>query len=305
MTHPYATQAYALSLAHVGEALAVPEWGGCVLTRPTPRGGGRDAMGPYPLAAIDCDADLAGGLARLKAAGLVSVVLVLDDRLRPARAALEAAFDRVRPFKSHHLHDRALGPPAYGKHHRYELRRAQARVEAREIALIDHLTAWEGLYGELQARHAVGGLHAFPSAHHRALARLPGLRTFGAFVEGRLAAAHIFVTHDGYAVSHLAASTAEGYETGAAYAVNDLALGALADCQVVNFGGGAGLEDDPADGLVRFKKGFANAAAPSWLCGKVLDRAAYDRLSSGYGEAAFFPAYRGVRQGELADAHPR
>jgi hypothetical protein len=300
MTHPYASAAYAQSLAHAGEAFAVPEWGGHVLVRPTPDGAGRDAMGPYPLTALPADADLTGGLERLAKAGLVSVVLVLDDRLRPAREALETAFGFVRPFKPHYLHGRGLGPVAYGKHHRYELKRALARVEAREIVLAEHLAEWQALYGELAQRHGLAGLHAFPAAHHQALAKLPGLRAFGAFLEGRLVAAHIFVTHQGYAISHLAASAPEGYATGAAYAVNDLAIERLADCDVINFGGGAGAGEDPGDGLVRFKRGFSNGTAQAWLCGKVLDPAAYERLSQGFAEGGFFPAYRGARAQEPA-----
>jgi hypothetical protein len=293
MTHPYATEAYAQSLAHVGEAFAVPEWDSHVLSRPISGGSDRDATGPYPLSVIADGADLAGGLDRLAAADLVSVVLVVDERLRPGAAALEATFDFARPFKSHFLYDRSLGPLSYAKHHRYELKRALARVEAREIALADHLTAWEALYGALAARHSLGGLHAFPAAHHQTLAKLPGVRTFGAFVDGRLVSAHVFVTHEGYAISHLAASAPEGYATGAAYAINDLAIATLSDCETVNLGGGAGLTEDPADGLVRFKKGFANAAAPSYLCGKVLDRRAYETLGAGRAETSFFPAYRG------------
>jgi hypothetical protein len=252
MTHPYAREDYAASLSHVGAPFAVSEWGGYVLTRPTPCGPGEDAIGPYPLTAMAANADLAGGLQRLKAAGHVSVVLVRDDRPNPSLAAFEGAFDTVRRFKSHYLHDRSLGPVAYDKHHRYELRRALGRVAVSEIALTDHLPAWKGLYGQLAERHGLEGVHAFPPAHHELLARLPGTRAFGAFVEGQLVSAHIFVTYDGHATSHLAASAPEGYRTGAAYAVNDLALTALADCQVINFGGGAGIDDDPTDGLVRF-----------------------------------------------------
>jgi len=303
MTHPYAMEDYAKSLPHIGEPLGVPEWGAWVQVRPTPLGERRDAAGPYPLTVVQRGADLQAGLGRLSAAGLVSVILVLDDRLRPDMGSMEAAFDIARRFKSHFLYDRNLGPLSLGKHHRYELRRALARVEAREIVLSDHLPAWQALYGQLAARHGFAGLHAFPAAHHLTLARLPGLRAFGAFIAGRLVSAHLFVTHDGYAISHLAASAVEGYETGAAYAVNDLAIAALDDCDVINFGGGAGMGEDPADGLVRFKKGFSNRTAPSWLCGKVLDRAGYDALAAGYGDNEFFPAYRGARAQEPADAH--
>lgn len=302
MSHPYASHAYALSLAHIGEPLAVPEWGGCVLTRPTPQGARRDATGPYPLTAISPKADIAAGVERLRAAGLVSVVLVADDRLRPSMDAMEDGFDFARPFKSHFLFDRHLGPLELGKHHRYELRRAQERVQAREIVLAEHLAAWRDLYGQLAARHGLEGLHAFPAAHHEALAALPGLRAFGAFVDEQLVSAHLFVTHDGYGVSHLAASAPQGYATGAAYAVNHLAVVELTDCEVINFGGGAGFSETPNDGLVRFKRGFSNRVAPSYLCGKVLDRDAYERLGAGR-DSAFFPAYRGPSAQEPADEH--
>lgn len=303
MTHPYAGEAYARSLAHIGVAFAVPEWGGHMLVRSTPCGTREDAIGPYPLTVLAADADVEGGLVRLKAAGLVSAVLVLDHRLRPAMSPLEIASATVRRFKSHYLHDRSLGAVAYGKHHRYELRRSLARVVVSEISLADHLPDWEALYGELATRHGLGGLHDFPRVHHETLASLAGLRTFAAFVDGRLVSAHLFVTHDGHAISHLAASAAEGYQTGAAYAVNDLALTELTDCAVINFGGGAGTGDDPADGLVRFKKGFSNSVEPSYLFTAVLDDDAYRALSADRAGTAFFPAYRGPRQLERVDEH--
>ena len=298
MTHPYASDAYARSLGHMGTPLAVPEWGCHVLVRDTPCGARRDATGPYPLTPLAPDADLAGGLARLRAAGLVSVVLVGDDRLRPGVDALQQAFDFARRFKSHFIYDRTLGPQAYDKHHRYEIRRAASRVEAREITLANHLPAWEALYQDLVARHGLSGLHAFPRAHHEALAHLPGVRAFGGLVEGELASAHIFVTGDGYAISHLAAASPQGYRNGAAYAVNAAAIEALTDCDAINFGGGAGVHDDPADGLVRFKKGFANRISASWLCGAVLDSDAYEALSADRENDGFFPAYRGKPRGE-------
>jgi len=303
MTHPYAGLAYASSLSHIGQPLALPEWGGHVLTRPTPDGDRQDAVGPYPLTLLSPQPDLPAGLERLKAGGLVSVVIVLAAAAAPPAGALSLAFDLVRPFKTHHVHDRRLGPPAYGKHHRYEIRRAHARVEAREIALGDHLPDWTGLYGQLIQRHDLTGLHAFPDSHHLALTVLPGLRTFGAFIDGRLASAHLFVTHQGRAISHLAASSAEGYAAGAAYAVNDLALDRLEDCETINFGGGAGAGDDATDGLSRFKAGFANTAESALLCGAVLDPAAYRALGTGREDSGFFPAYRGPIHHGRSDAH--
>ncbi len=301
MIHPYGTERYAKSLPHVGEPFAVPEWETHVLIRPA-QGGAYDAVGTYPLAVIAAGADLEAGLSRLKAAGLVSVVFVLDDILRPPLGTLQSAFDVVRPFKTHYLHDRTLAGVVYGKHHRYEIKRALGRVSVLEISLADHLESWRSFYEELTARHQMSGVHAFPAAHHEALASLAGVRTFGAFADGELVSAHVFVAHDGYAFSHLAASTGRGYEIGAAYAVNAAALTNLNDCRLINFGGGPGTVEDPANGLVRFKKGFSNRAAPSFLCGKVLDPAVYEALSSKVGETEFFPAYRHAAAQERIDA---
>lgn len=302
MSHPYASLAYAQSLDHVGPALAVPEWGGHVLTRAIPGSRARDGIGPYPLTVLPVDADLTGGLQRLRAAELLSVVVVLDPLQHPPMEAVTAAFDLARPFKTHHIHDRRVGPPAYAKHHRYEVRRAHTRVEAREIALAEHLPDWIGLYDRLIDRHHLTGVHAFPASHHGALAELPGVRAFGAFIDGRLVSAHLFVTDAGQATSHLAASSSEGYAAGAAYAVNDVALERLDDCETVNLGGGAGAGDDPADGLSRFKAGFANTHRTVWLCGALLDPGACHKLSVGREDKGFFPAYRGPSHQERSDA---
>lgn len=299
MTHPYGTDRYAKSLPHVGEPFAVPEWDSHVLIRPV-NGKHRDAVGPYPVTAILPDADLEAGLARLAADGLISIVLVVDDALRPSVDAL-GAFDFATPFKTHYLHDRAL-PFAYGKHHRYDLKRARSQVQAREIAPADHFDDWQRLYGELRERHDLSGVHAFPETHFRLLSELTGIRMFGAFAEDELVSAHLFVTHDGHAISHLAASNARGYKLGAAYAVNDAALESLDGCRTINFGGGAGSGDDSSSGLARFKAGFSNRTASSLLCGKVLDRAAYEILSAGTVMGDFFPAYRSLKKREHSDA---
>jgi hypothetical protein len=83
------------------------------------------------------DADVAGGLLRLKAAGAVSAVVVLDAGEGASAPSAETAFDFARPFKAHYFHDRAIGPLQLQKHHRFELRRARADVSAREIRLAD------------------------------------------------------------------------------------------------------------------------------------------------------------------------
>jgi len=96
---------------------------------------------------------------------------------------------------------------------------------------------------------------------------------------------------------HLAASDAEGYETGAAYAVMAASVEHLVPAaQVLDLGGVAGVVDDPTSGLARFKRGWATGTAAAHLCGKVIDREAFDRLSKGYEPTvtSYFPPYRAV-----------
>ncbi len=186
---------------------------------------------------------------------------------------------------------------SYSKHHRAELRRAGRRCEARKIALADHLQDFTRLYEVLSARHALGESHRFEAAHFAHLAAHPeDFPTFGAFVEGRLVSAHIWARHGRFAHSHLAASDAEGYTAGAAYAVNDLAIRTFAGSTLINLGGVA--DGSAGDGLARFKAGFANATRRAFLCGMVADQEAYDRLSAPLaagGPSDYFPRYRQPR----------
>lgn len=294
MTHPYATLEYARSLRHMGEALYVSEWDAAVLVRPI-SDSWLDAAGCYPLAVLARDADLEAGLERLLKEHLVSVVLVVDDFFRPPLDGLAAAFDFVRPLKTHYVLDQRKGPVRYSRNHRYKINRALKTVRIETFDLSDRLEDWRALYGSLTKRHDLTGTHDFPDSYHAALAETGGVTAVGAFIDDALVSCHIWVRHERHAHSHLVASSPEGYAARAAYAVNDASIRHFADCDTINFGGGAGVADDPEDGLARFKKGFSNTTAPSYLCGKVLDPAAYDRLSADAGAAsgtAFFPRYR-------------
>jgi len=294
--HPYATEAYAHTLGTLGDAVAVPEWRNWVLRRLIDGGRDFDAIGAYPVAAIDRAADIAGGIERLRRLELVSVVLVTDPFLRPPLAALEKAFDVARPFKTHYLHDNGAGPPRYSKHHRHALR--QARATVRRIDLAANMSAWTALYSELVVRRRITGPAAFSDAAFRRLAALPGLTGFGAYVGDNLVACHLWLDDGRRAHSHLAAANAAGHASGAAYLLYDAAIRHFASVETIDFGGAAGLRDDRNDGLARFKRGFSNRSESAYLCGKVLDAHRYGELCAGRGVSggmtgqAFFPAYR-------------
>ncbi|HWF76640.1 MAG TPA: GNAT family N-acetyltransferase [Caulobacteraceae bacterium] len=292
--HPYGAEAYAEAIAasQGWTARDVAAWGTGVTIRPAGPNAW-DAAGPYPRTPLAADADLGAGLDQLRAAGLVSVVLVPDPLASPLQSALAAAFEVCRPFKTHLLIDRGKGY-APSKHHRDEIRRAQRRCRVEVVPLAERLTDWRALYGALVERRGVAGVAAFPDPYFPVLARSPAFVAFAAFVGDEIAAMTIWFEHAGVAVYHLAAASELGYANGAAYALNDAAIAHFGAAGIVDLGGGAGLADDPGDGLFRFKQGFANARTIAHLCGAVLDPAAYARLcSKRASRTSFFPAYRG------------
>jgi len=292
MTHPYASLSYAQSITRDGTPFAVPEWGCAVMSREIEIDL-IDATGTYPMTVLSPSADLAGGLERLRQAKFVSIVIVLDDYHRPTLPELDRNFDFVRPFKTHYVVDREIGDVFPSRHHRYEIKKALSAVNARGFDLFDELEQWVGLYQHLSKRHRLQGVHDLPRRHHEMLSVLPGVRAVGAFLEDELLAAHLWVEDGVHVHSHLAASSPQGYAVGAAYAVNDASIRLFANSKIINLGGGAGYEDNPADGLVRFKMGFVNATARSYLCGKILDKVNYARLSAANtATSTFFPAYR-------------
>lgn len=294
MTHPYATGAYAQSLSYWGRPLEVPEWKTWVIVREV-EPGIYDAAGTYPIAVLAENADIQGGLERLKSHDLVSVTLVLDDFNRPPVQDLEQSFSVTRPFKSHYIYRRALGELSYGRHHRYELRRALQVVNVDELDLQKNAADWYALYSTLTERHGLTGVHAFPREYHSAMASLDGMKAIGAWVNGELVSCHIWVEFDGHVHSHLAASSALGYSSRAAYGVNNKALEFFGNANVINFGGGAGMASDLSDGLAKFKHGFSNDTAQSYICGAVLDPNRYEELVTRRSinpATTFFPAYR-------------
>jgi len=295
MTHPYASAAYAGVFREVGTPLWVEAWGTHVLVREI-AGGGRDALGIYPLTVFAPGADLAAGLDALRDEGLVSVGLVPDPATVPPPAELAAAFDLCTPFKTHLLVDQGR-EVRFSKHHRYEVKKALGQVTVEVVALADHLDAWTGLYAELSARHGIGGLTAFSREAFARMAAVEGLTTVAAFADGDAVSMHLWIADaaSGHGYSLLAASSPEGYRRSAAYAVYDASIRHLAPLKTLNLGGGAGVAAGD-DGLTRFKAGFANAEVQAHFCGAILDPVRYAELSGGATRAATpFPAYRFAR----------
>jgi hypothetical protein len=201
-------------------------------------------------------------------------------------------FDLVRPFKTHLTIDPSAGAYAPSKHHRERIRRGQRRCRIERGPLTPWLADWARLYRGLVEHRGVSGMADFGDAYFQALADEPTLEAFAAFVDDAVVGMTLWFAHGGVVYNHLTAADGAGYANGASFALYDAAITHFAGMGVVNLGGGAGVGDDPANGLFAFKQGFANSQVTAVLCGAVLDRPRYDVLSAGHGDS-FFPAYRG------------
>src|SRR5690349_11805725 len=146
----YASTEYAKSFGW--PVLDLPEWQTAVLRRPIPSCGWEDALGCYPLCLIDREADVEGGLQRLRGAGLVSVALVADPITGPSPRALAAVFPVCRPFKTHYLINRAAGPVRYPTTHRRWIRKALRECQVTPVGFQNSLGDWERLYGSTIVR---------------------------------------------------------------------------------------------------------------------------------------------------------
>lgn len=292
--HPYATHQFAKTLSHIGEPLYVRSWDTYVLARRC-AGQFMDAMGGYPRAVLAPHADLSAGVSELRTRGMVSVTLALDCLSGPSPTMLGTAFQRVRAFKTHYVVDTHQLQYEPSRHHRQEIRRAERRgVDVQVLHPLKVFDQWAVLYEELIARHRIPESSRYSESDLLKLAACPGLVAVAAFIQGQLVSCHLWVEHDGCAWSHLAASNDVGYASGAAYAIYDRSIRHFSN-RIIDLGSTAGMNDAPTDGLAKFKSGFANKTAVSYLVGSILDERAYTALCEQTGAPSngeYFPAYR-------------
>jgi Acetyltransferase (GNAT) domain len=283
----YSHAGYAESLAEFGTPRSLRHSGGWLLERPVPDGSARDLVGPYPLFSCRDWGGLPHDLDELEGEA-VSVVLVTDPLTAPGEAQLREAFpDRVVPFKRHHVRD-LDHPPEPPVHHRRHIRRATAAV-AVEVCdqPLDYLDDWTRLYAALAERHGVTGMRAFSRSAFQQQLSLPGMVAVRGERDGETVGMALWLDDAPNAYYHLAAYSPAGYEVSASYALFAVAFEHLREREVHLVELGAG-----SDGLLRFKRGWATGERVAHLCGRVLDRAAYDRLDAG---SDWFPAYRDAR----------
>ena len=266
--------------------------------REIPRSGQRDAMGPYPIFACADWAGLASDIADLQDE-LVAVSLVADPFGAATADDLARTFgDLVTPFKEHFVVDlRGEWRETTHPHHRRNVRRALAALEVEPVddppALLDD---WVALYGELIDRHQIAGPAAFSRDSFAAQLRVPGIAALRAVEGGVTVGATLWYVAGNVAYYHLGAYSARGYELAASFALFDRGFERFAAEGVAwaSLGAGAGLDRAAEDGLTRFKRGWATTTRTAHLCGRILQRGAYDELAAERSRPGtpYFPAYR-------------
>ncbi|MEK6334551.1 MAG: hypothetical protein AABM67_06350 [Acidobacteriota bacterium] len=293
----YLHPAYAASLAEFGTPRLLDHSLGWILEREIPGTRIRDAMGCYPLFACQNWSRLPDDLSELES-DLVSLALVTDPFGDYSLEDLQACFpDRLLAFKEHFVVDFGA-PESMSKHHRYYAQRARAAVEVEAIAngpgVLDE---WIRLHANLSSRYGLTGIKAFSASSFGQQLNIPGVVILRAHQAGETVGAHIWYVQQQIAYSHLAALSERGYELMASYALYAYALEYFSDrVRLMDLGGsaGLGLNESRGNGLIRFKRGWANTTRTAYFCGKILNQKRYHELlgSSGALEDQYFPAYR-------------
>jgi hypothetical protein len=298
----YQHASYAESLAEFGTPRLLPRSGGWVLERSIDGLPYRDLMGCYPLFSCEDWSGLNADLDELLN-DFAALALVADPFGHYDVDDLRRCFNyKFVPFKTHFVAD--LRRPAkefVSEHHRTYARQALRDVVVERCdEPASFLDVWVDLYATLTARHQLMGIKKFSRDAFSRQLNVPGIVMLRAIRDGETVGAHLWYVQSDVVHSHLAASSAGGYELMASYALYWYAIETFADtARWLNFGGGAGVGSDRTDGLTKFKKGWATHTRTAYFCGRVLDRQKYAHAISarGISRGDYFPAYR---SGELA-----
>jgi hypothetical protein len=293
----YAHPRYALSLREFGTPRKLPRCGGWILVRQIPGTPYRDAMGCYPLFACRDWFKLHEDLEEIESE-LVSLTLVTDPFGDFDQGYLARYFQMFKPFKRHFIADLSQDPERFvDKHHRYyarkSLRDMQVEVCDKPLQYVDE---WVKLYDNLIIRHNISGIKAFSKDSFCAQMQTPGVTLLIGRLGGEVVGAHMIIIRDDIAYSHLAAFSDDAYKCRASYGIYWMTLKYLKDHDIrnIDLGAIAGFEEDPKDGLAKFKAGWSNESRPVYFCGRVFSPEKYETITieKGISTTDYFPAYR-------------
>lgn len=298
----YSHPGYAASLAEFGNPRALPRSNGWLLERPIAATPYRDAMGCYPLFACRDWSQLDLDLEELSD-DLVSVAIVADPFGDHDEAQLRKCFPTlVTAYKEHLVTDLSQSPESLvAPQHR---RKARKALEQLDIERVEDPTLfgdeWIILYANLIQRHGIRGLTAFSANSLKSQLAVPGISMFRAIRNNETVGMTLWYTDRDVAYYHLGAYSDLGYKLEASFALFWRALEYFSSERLrwLDLGAGAGISAK-ADGLTRFKRGWATGTRTAYFCGRILDQSKYDDVMRTRNVTAtnYFPAYR---KGEFA-----
>lgn len=294
----YLSAEYADALSEFGSPHHFQRSLGNILERPINGSGLVDGVGCYPIFSCSYWSELAHDLNDL-GTYLVSIVLVTDPFGEYDEGFLRSCFpELVRPYKAHFVIDLSRDVNSFvSSHHQRNSEKALRllRVEYCQSPL-EHLDSWVALYDNLIARHQIRGIARFSPTSFRKQFTVPGLHVFQAVNNEDVVGMILWYVQNEIAYYHLAAYSQLGYELRASFALfwESISFFKSQKARWISLGAGAGVEADLADGLTRFKKGWATGTKLAYLCGRIFDPEIYIRLSQekGASAASFFPHYR-------------
>lgn len=295
----YAHADYAASLADFGTPRLLSGSGGWILERPIAGTPYRDAMGCYPLFCCTEWSALAQDL-EMVGEELTSLVLVTDPFGNYTQETLHSAFgDTAKLFKNHFVVDLEADAESFvdPQHQRRARKALSAVLIERCEDVADQMNDWRDLYATLIARHDIRGITRFSDDSFARQSKVPGGLILRATHEGETVGMIWWFVSGNVAYYHLGAYSDRGYELHASFALfwRAIKLFKAEGLRWLNLGAGAGVgDDDPTDGLSRFKRGWSTGTRPTYLCGRIFDRVCYEQLvkSKGIQNTVYFPAYR-------------
>jgi len=310
----YLHPSYAEAYVEAGEVRHLRRSGAWMLTRPIPGSARKDALVGHPLLICRDWRALPDDLVETAAlADVVSVSALTDPLARVSEATLGEAFpDLVRVHALHYVADLIAFWPT--REHRRAVRRATQFLDVDiEGAPAGRLDDWARLTdGPGDVGAGTVSIDLSREALERQLS-VPGSVGLTAVAEdGPVAFALVYVGGDD-AHLHTLATSRRGEELGARFAligaaVEDMAGRGLRSLDLGTVSAGVDADTEGATASVAFMDGWTELLRPSYLCGRVVDRLAYDELAASVGTtgSAVFPAYRdpAARLGAGATGEP-
>jgi hypothetical protein len=294
----YHNELYSLSLKEFGDPFQLLRSGSWVIKRMIDNSSKFDLMGCYPLFFSTNWDKIQYDLESIDQGEIVTIFLVTDPFGKYDEEILKKTFpDVMFHFKDHYYTDlKDNMETTICKHHLKKARRCLDRMEiSRCDEPLDILEDWWDLYQCLIEKYKIKGIRAFSYDSFKKQFNIPGITVFKALYKGKLIGIQIWFDHEEIAYTHLSAYNKEGYRYSASYGLRYYSMEYFKKkgTRFLSMGAGTGI-GVKRDGLTFFKKGWSTGTRKVFFCGKIIDREAYENISSTKkkNENGYFPIYR-------------